>query len=209
MLCRNTLYDLNLLKSYSPEVATISIGNINVGGTGKTPMVEYLLRELSQHYNIAILSRGYGRKSKGYIEVNKESKPIEVGDEPLLLKSKFENCKVAVCENRVYGVKQILAKRPDINLIVLDDAFQHRRIKPFIQLLLTSYQLPYFHDLPFPAGRLREFGFTAKRADALVVTKCPHNRRDLKNVPSKPRPLFYSSLEYEEKKHTEVWWQLS
>ena len=132
------------------------MGNLAIGGSGKTPMVEHLIRELKGEYNIAILSRGYGRKTKGFLWVEPKLSPIETGDEPLQIKTKFQEIAVAVCEDRVVGVQRILATRPEIDLILLDDAFQHRAIKPSLQILLSTYSKPHFRDYLLPAGRLRE-----------------------------------------------------
>lgn len=188
---RNWCYDAGILKSTSFDTPIISVGNLAVGGSGKTPMVEYLIRELQNEYNIATLSRGYGRKTNGFRWVESNSSFYETGDEPLQIKSKFQDISVAVCENRVAGVQRILAEKPEINLIILDDAFQHRAIKPQIQLLLSTYSKPFFKDWLMPSGRLRESRSGAKRADAIVFTNSGH--KSFKNFSnSYNKPLFYT-----------------
>ena len=169
---RNIFYDLGVLKSISFEVPILSVGNLAVGGSGKTPLVEFLIRELKNEYHIAILSRGYGRKTRGFLWVETNISPEKTGDEPLQIKTKFNDVAVAVCEDRVAGAKRILAEKPEINLVILDDAFQHRAIKPSLQLLLSVYSKPFFYDLLLPAGRLRERRNGAQRADAIIFTKC-------------------------------------
>lgn len=195
MAMRNLCYDWGLLKSRSFKIATVSVGNIRVGGTGKTPMIEYLTNHLQQRYNIAILSRGYGRKSKGFILVDENKQVAEVGDEALQLKNKFANITVAVCENRVEGIQRLMSIDNSLNLILLDDAFQHRRVRPFINILLSSYNFPLHKDLPFPAGRLREFPRAASRADCSIITKCPPLFPELNYTIAEPQ--FMSTIVYE------------
>jgi len=170
------------------------VGNLAVGGSGKTPMVEYLIRELQDQYTIATLSRGYGRKTKGFRWVETNNSFTETGDEPLQIKTKFEHIEVAVSEDRVAGVKRILAERPEINLILLDDAFQHRAIKPSIQLLLSTYSKPFYKDWLMPSGRLRESKAGAKRADAIIFTKCPDSFRQLNWA---DKVIFHSKISYQ------------
>jgi len=170
---RNKLFDWHILPSKSFSIPTIGIGNINSGGTGKTPHVEYLAKLLSGQYNIAILSRGYGRKTKGFLQVLPTHTALEVGDEPLMYCTKLPQVIVAVHEQRVRGIEEINQRFPDVNLILLDDAFQHRFVKPSINILLTEYYNPFFKDSMLPFGRLREYKSGAKRADMLVVTKTP------------------------------------
>lgn len=191
---RNWCYDRGVFKSTSFGIPIISVGNLAVGGSGKTPMVEYLIRELQDECNVAILSRGYGRKTKGFLWVEPNLSPIETGDEPLQIKTKFNEILVAVCEDRVAGVERILKEKPDTNLIILDDAFQHRAIKPSIQLLLSTFNKPYFTDYLMPVGRLRESRKGEKRANALIFTKCP-----MDYVPHNVdiQPAFYSTIRYQ------------
>ena len=172
MAVRNWLFDHGYLSQQSFNLPVISVGNLSVGGTGKTPHTEYLLRLLSHTgKRCATLSRGYGRNTHGYYEA-KGNGPSEVGDEPWQIQTKFPNIRVCVCEKRVEGINQMLkANAPEI--ILLDDAFQHRYVKPGLSVMLTEYSRPYFADYVIPAGRLREFRGGAKRADIIIVTKCP------------------------------------
>jgi len=203
---RNILYDLRLLKSKEFDVPIISIGNITVGGTGKTPHVEYLTGLLKDKFEVAALSRGYERKSKGFIEVQTDSKVTAVGDEPLQIKKKFPEVVVAVCENRVTGVEKILGsqntKTPDV--VILDDAFQHRRISPGINILLIDSNRPLKKDFLLPAGRLRESSSQIRRADIIIFTKCLSEftsimRRVMqKEVRLKPyQELYFTTLDYD------------
>lgn len=168
-----------------------------MGGTGKTPHIEYLIALYSKTYKIAVISRGYGRKTKGYRIVNTESIAAEVGDEPLQIKQKFENVLVVVCEKRVIAIDKVIAEYPEINLILLDDAYQHRHVKPKISILLTEYSRPFWNDAVVPAGRLREFAFGWRRADTIIVTKCPENNqlRIPKAILSKP--LYFSRIQFQ------------
>nr|WP_321358362.1 tetraacyldisaccharide 4'-kinase [uncultured Draconibacterium sp.] len=172
---RNRAYDLKILNSREFDVPVISIGNITVGGTGKTPHVEYLVSLLKEKYEVATLSRGYKRKTKGFRLVDMESTAQEVGDEPLQIKNKFPEATVSVCENRVSGVEKLLEpaneKTPDV--VLLDDAFQHRRISPGINILLIDYNRQIKNDSLLPVGRLREGVTQMRRANIILFTKCP------------------------------------
>ena len=170
---RNFLYDKGIKKSIGFDIPIIAVGNLSVGGTGKTPMVEYLIRLLSDRYNLAVLSRGYKRKSKGFYLANPSTKMDEIGDEPFQYHTKFKNIKVAVHANRVEGVQTILQLQPETELVVLDDAFQHRKIKASFYIMLTAYDDLFFNDCVLPAGNLREPKWGVSRADVVVVTKCP------------------------------------
>ncbi len=202
---RNRLYDLNILKSREFDTPVISIGNITVGGTGKTPHVEYLVNLLKEKYNVATLSRGYKRKTKGFRVAETVSTVAEVGDEPLQIKNRFPEITVSVCENRVDGVEKLLdsenEKSPDV--IILDDAFQHRRITPGINILLIDYNRQIKEDHLLPAGRLREGAYQIRRANIIIFTKCPDEvtpimRRILQNdVNLLPyQSLFFTRFEY-------------
>jgi tetraacyldisaccharide 4'-kinase len=201
---RNFLYDSHFLKPTSfDNVKTVCIGNLCAGGAGKTPHTEYLLRMLGSDYETAALSRGYGRKTSGYYEVLEGSIPENSGDEPLQVKNKFPATHVAVNENRVKGVKKLMEQYSGLDVIVLDDAFQHRKIKCGLNILLTEYDNPYYKDVLLPAGRLRESTKGYLRADIIIVTKTPEyaNAIDLKVVMKEinPRPyqhLFFSYLKY-------------
>lgn len=170
---RNKLFDWGFFASYSIPGKSICIGNIAVGGTGKSPHVAYLIASLSERFAIQVLSRGYGRKSKGFIEIKAGASSAQVGDEPLMLFEAFEaKAQFAVCENRRFGVQQLKTQKQDA-ILLLDDAFQHRWVKAGLQLVLTTYDKPFWKDQLLPLGRLREGAAGLARADALIVTKCP------------------------------------
>jgi len=204
---RNQMYDLGIFKTIEFDVPVISIGNITVGGTGKTPQVEYLVNLLHEKYEVATLSRGYKRKTKGFRIVETSSKAIEVGDEPLQIKNRFPNITVSVCENRVMGVEKLLDSKNDKfpDVVLLDDAFQHRRITAGINILLIDYNRQIKEDTLLPAGRLREGVSQMRRANIIVFTKCPNEvtpimRRILqKDVRLKPyQSLFFTALSHGE-----------
>ena len=173
MAVRNWLFDHGYKPQKSFDLPIISVGNLAVGGTGKTPHTEYLLRLLADNgRQCTMLSRGYGRKTSGYHEA-KGGKPTDVGDEPWQVHCKFPEVEVCVCEKRVEGIERILSKhQPDV--ILLDDAYQHRYVKPGLSIMLTEYSRPYFSDYVMPAGRLRENRSGARRANVIIVTKCPN-----------------------------------
>ncbi len=194
---RNLLFDFNLLKQEQFGIPIISIGNLNMGGSGKTPHVEYFINYYKEKYNIAVISRGYGRKTKGFRYVNSSDLAELCGDEPLQIKRKFEHIVMAVGEKRVDAIRKITLEHPKINLILLDDAFQHRFVKPSVSILLTDYSKPFWKDSIAPAGKLREFSFGYKRATAIIITKCPQNPNLSipKNINSKP--IYYSHINYQ------------
>lgn len=174
LLTRHFLYDTGILKSKKfSKVSVIAIGNLSLGGTGKTPMVQYLAEEIKKTHSIAILSRGYGRKSKGFKWVKTESHFLESGDEPLLIKNNFPEIPVAVCENRKKGINKIIRLVSGVEFILLDDALQHRKIRPTVSILLTTWYKPFTKDHLVPAGTLRDLRSRARLADAIVVTKIP------------------------------------
>ena len=173
MQLRNWLFDLKILPSKAFDKPVISIGNLNFGGTGKTPHIEYLIRLLTPQMLVATLSRGYGRKSSGFIIGSKRSDVKYIGDEPMQFLNKYEGIKVAVDEKRSRGIRLLFEKYPDLKVILLDDAFQHRYVKPGLSILLTDYHCPYAEDLILPSGTLREFRTGSNRADIIVVTKTP------------------------------------
>lgn len=200
---RNFLFDIGLLSSKQFSVPVISIGNLRTGGTGKTPHAEYLIRLLKDQYRIALLSRGYKRKTKGFVVAGESTTFKEIGDEPMQIHKKFPDIVVAVHEKRSKGIKKILSLYPDTDLIILDDAFQHRYVKPGLNLLLTGYYMPFFKDYLLPVGSLREGKRRAKRADALIVAKTPCTLSPLdrrfflqKLKPYKLDPVFFSALRY-------------
>lgn len=199
---RNLLFDKGVLKTLSHDTAVISVGNLKAGGTGKTPFVEYLLRLLASSYNIAVISRGYGRKTKGYRLVDPQGRAEDFGDEPLQMAKKFPNVLFAVCESRNKAIEIIEAEYPAINLVLLDDAYQHRYTARDFNILLTEYNRPFFKDRVLPFGLLREYRQGYKRADCIVVTKCPPlEERERKDFAEKLKPLpdqriFFSEIRY-------------
>ena len=200
---RNKFYDFGLLKSFSFEIPVISVGNLAVGGTGKTPMVEFLIRKFSHNYNIAVLSRGYKRKTKGFIIASEKDDASTIGDEPFQYYSKFKNIKVAVDKKRTRGIKKLISI--GINMIILDDAFQHRKVIPTYSILLSDYSNLYFDDYLLPMGNLRESKSGYKRADSIIITKCPENLSENKrqNLIDKinlkyNQHIFFSKIKYSE-----------
>ncbi|MFL5740335.1 MAG: tetraacyldisaccharide 4'-kinase [Flavisolibacter sp.] len=177
ILIRNWLYDQNILKSTSFGLPLICVGNLSVGGTGKSPMVEYLVIHLKNRFRVATLSRGYKRKTKGYVLANDETTAIDIGDEPTQFRIKFPDVPVAVGEERIVAIPQLLHDHPQTEVIILDDAFQHRSIKPGLNILLTDYNNMFTRDFFLPTGDLRDLRASSKRAQLIVVTKC---RPDLK-----------------------------
>jgi tetraacyldisaccharide 4'-kinase len=203
---RNHLYNIAYKKSFRFEIPTINVGNLTVGGTGKTPHVEYLIRFLKNQFQIATLSRGYGRKSQGFLIASESADYQLIGDEPMQFYWKFKTeISVAVGEERALAIPQILFERPQTNLIILDDAFQHRAVNPQLNILLTDYQRLFYKDYPFPSGRLRESRYGAKRADVVIVSKCPANlsinqQADIQSFIKKytrpDTPIFFSGIRY-------------
>ncbi len=187
MAVRNYLYNTGLLVSHRFVLPVIAVGNLTVGGTGKTPHVEYLLR-LLKDYSVATLSRGYKRSTKGFILANEHASAATIGDEPYQYLRDFAGVTVAVSEDRVKGVQQLLEARPDTEVIVLDDAMQHRPINPSFNILITDFYRPFYKDLVMPAGLLREPKTGASRADAVIVSKCPEN------LPSAQRASIAASI---------------
>lgn len=212
---RNLFFDMGILRKHSFPVWVISVGNLSVGGTGKSPHIEYLIRimeKLSPKYknmnitdeNTAVLSRGYGRKTSGFLIVNTDSTAQEVGDEPKQIKDKFKNVNVAVDEKRARGIKKLMEMNKNINLFLLDDAIQHRYVTPTIAILLTNYYRPFYEGRLMPVGRLREQKRGYKRADIIIVTRTPENLADVekKIIIKKVNPLphqkvFFSSVIYD------------
>ncbi|NQX80526.1 MAG: tetraacyldisaccharide 4'-kinase [Flavobacteriaceae bacterium] len=193
---RNKLFDCGLYKSESFDLPIICVGNLRVGGTGKTPMVEYLANHFSDNYKVAILSRGYKRKTKGYILANETSDALTIGDEPFQYYNKFKNIIVAVSEKRVLGVEKLLSESVKPEIILLDDAYQHRYIKASTNILLTSYGDLYSDDYLIPVGNLRENRKGAERASYIIVTKCPTNlsEKESISIKNKLKPLANQSL---------------
>ncbi len=172
MAARNMAFDTGIIKSRRFGIPTICVGNISVGGTGKTPHIEYITRLLKEEFRVAVLSRGYGRKTKGYIKVRTNSTTQQVGDEPLQIKNKFREIDVAVCEKRAIGIEQLLKEDKGLQAILLDDAFQHRHVKAGLNILLIDSNRPIWNDCVMPFGRLRERISGIRRADIVIMTKC-------------------------------------
>ncbi|MGB0930158.1 MAG: tetraacyldisaccharide 4'-kinase, partial [Chitinophagales bacterium] len=204
--CRNKLYDWKVLKATGFDgVRLIGVGNLSSGGTGKTPHVEYLVNRYKENYKVATLSRGYKRKTKGFVLATAQSTALEIGDEPMQMYRKFgkEGVSVAVCENRVEGVRKLLELQPDIEVIVLDDVFQHRRIQVDTLYLLTDFSHLFTEDFVLPMGSLREFRKGYERADVIVVTKCSNDLTEVRKEeivegirPLEHQKVIFSFLEY-------------
>ncbi len=169
------LYDIGIIKSHTAfNVPVICVGNLNLGGTGKTPFTELLISELHKHYRIGIVSRGYGRETSGFYLANDNTTAKIIGDEPFQIYQKFKNeISLAVCEDRKTGIDRLLELQPETEIIILDDAYQHRKIKAHINILLTTYGFPFYNDLLLPSGTLRDIRSAWKRCDFLVFTKSP------------------------------------
>ncbi|TWO34314.1 tetraacyldisaccharide 4'-kinase [Seonamhaeicola sediminis] len=209
---RNKLYDLGVKKSSSYPFPVICVGNLSVGGTGKTPMIEYLINLLKKDYKVATLSRGYKRKTEGFQLANKTSNAETIGDEPFQFYSKFKNdILVSVDADRNNGIKTLESIKNPPEVILLDDAFQHRKVKAGINILLSTYSNPYFSDFTLPTGNLREPKSGATRADIIIISKCPHNLSDEKKQafikkihPKKHQQVFFSSIEYSNRVFSET-----
>ena len=204
---RRWLYHCGLCKAYQAPIPTLGVGNLSVGGTGKTPHVECLIRLLSGKYKVATLSRGYKRKTKGFVLANdldpQELTAEMIGDEPLQFFTKFPHIKVAVDEKRKVGIQQLLQRFPDLQCIILDDCYQHLQVKPNLNILITECQQPYAKDYPLPAGRLREFRCAAKDADIVIVSKCPADMTEVQRSEmtqllklQDSQQLFFTTMQY-------------
>lgn len=201
---RNFLFEIGIFNQTTFPIPVIVVGNLSVGGTGKTPQIEYLIRLLKNQFQIAILSRGYKRKTKGFLQVNKMHSANEVGDEPLQFHKKFTDIFVAVDEVRVNGIERILEKSKT-EIVLLDDAFQHRKVKGSFYILLTKFDDLFTDDFLIPTGNLRESRRGAQRATAIVVTKCPENltENEQKIIQNKlvtyQKPVFFTTISYSKK----------
>ncbi|ACT93589.1 tetraacyldisaccharide 4'-kinase [Dyadobacter fermentans] len=212
---RNFLFDRQWLASEKVPQFVIAVGNLTVGGTGKSPVIEYLTRLFAPQTPTAILSRGYGRETRGFILADASSSAATIGDEPFQFYSKFSGqAVVAVCEKRVEGAKRILSLHPENQLLLLDDAYQHRAIRRDLNILLNDYNRPFYEDHPFPAGRLRERRQGAKRADAVIVTKCPASladqekeqiREDILRYTRPGVPVFFATIRYDVARSYDGW----
>ena len=204
---RNWLFDQDILTSTSFTIPVISVGNLSVGGTGKTPHTEFILSVLQDEWKTAMLSRGYKRKTKGFQLADQTSDSQTLGDEPFQIFQKFPNVSVSVDEKRVHGVTKLLELIPGLQLVVLDDAFQHRYIQPGLSILLTDFGNLYTRDLLLPAGGLREWRSGSSRANIIVITKCPEDMKpiDMRVYETELKPennqlLFFSTFIYDELK---------
>jgi tetraacyldisaccharide 4'-kinase len=199
------LYDTSLFKSTKFNLPVIGIGNLAIGGTGKSPMIEYLIHLLSQEFNIATLSRGYGRKTNTFKIANKDSTHFDIGDEPLQFYNKHDNLIVSVDNNRVNGIQSLLQISNPPDVILLDDSYQHRKLIPGLSILLSDYNNLYYDDYILPFGDLREPRSSSNRADIVIVTKCPNNLSSSKKLEIKSKlqlkvsqKLFFSYINYSE-----------
>ncbi|MDH5382721.1 MAG: tetraacyldisaccharide 4'-kinase, partial [Cyclobacteriaceae bacterium] len=203
---RNWAYNKNLRGAVKFETNVISIGNLEVGGTGKTPFTEYLIKEFKESHKIAVLSRGYMRKSIGFRIINESDNAETAGDEPFQIYLKFKkHITVAVSKERETAIPFILAERPEIDLFLLDDAFQYRTVKPSFSIVLSRFQRPFYNDLVMPSGRLREKRSNIKRADVVIITKCPEGLKDIEKDQIQKeiqkyteKPVFFTTLKYAE-----------
>ena len=200
---RNWLYDKGIFKSSSFNIPIIAVGNLSVGGTGKTPQIEYLIRLLSDKYKVAVLSRGYKRTTEGFILADEKATASSIGDEPFQFYSKFPNIQVAVDANRKNGIENLLqlSNKPDV--ILLDDAFQHRKVKAGFYILLTAYDDLFCDDYILPFGNLREPSSGKKRADMIIVTKCPNDLSELAQQKIREKlkvkqPVFFTTIQYDD-----------
>ncbi|MBR5466223.1 MAG: tetraacyldisaccharide 4'-kinase [Bacteroidaceae bacterium] len=202
---RNRFFDWGVLKSKKYDIPIISVGNLTIGGTGKTPHIEYLIKLLSKRYKVAVLSRGYKRKSNGYILANEETPMEFIGDESWQIKQKFPDIYVAVDANRCHGIEQLMKDKStrDVQIILLDDAFQHRHVTPGRNILLTDYHRLFSKDSLLPVGRLREPASGKERANMVIVTKCPANMSPMdyriiaESLKLRPyQQLYFSSIKY-------------
>ncbi len=205
---RNKLYDKNILKSSSFNFPIICVGNLAAGGTGKTPMTEYLVRLLKNDYKTATLSRGYKRKTEGFAIADKDSTALEIGDEPMQFHQKFPDIAVAVGEERIVAIPQLLHERPETEVIILDDAFQHRQVRAGLNIILTEYANLYTRDFILPAGDLRDVRSSSKRADIIIVTKCKadfsENEKHAVITEIKPLPhqtVYFTTIVYGKSYH--------
>ena len=200
---RNFLFDLGIIDSIVYKIPTIGIGNLSTGGTGKSIVVDYIIEKHKNKSKITTLSRGYNRNTKGFVQASKKSSAYEIGDEPFQFYSKHPEINVVVCEDRRKGMNIILKNLPNTDLCIWDDVFQHRFVKPGLMILTTTFQYPFYEDEILPIGNLREDKSSSKRADFIVVTKCPDNlsKKDKDSFIKSLKPLdnqkvFFSSLTY-------------
>jgi tetraacyldisaccharide 4'-kinase len=193
---RNKLYDTGWFSSIQFSIPVITVGNLSTGGTGKTPHIEYLIRLLEYEYQVATMSRGYKRKTTGFYLANDKTDAAEIGDEPMQFHRKFPQLDVSVCEDRVTGIPRLLSERPGIEVILLDDAFQHRSVKPGLNILISDFSKPFYTDYILPFGSLRESRKAYKRADIIIISKCPAelSLSAQKDIIARLNPLAHQSV---------------
>ena len=208
IVIRNWMYNKKILHSTSFALPLICIGNLSVGGTGKSPMVEYLVRLLKDKFKVATLSRGYKRRTKGYALANETSDALDIGDEPMQFHIKFPDVPVAVGEERLDAIPQLLHDRPETQVIILDDAFQHRAIKAGLNILLTDYNNLFTRDFYLPTGDLRDLKSEYKRAEIIIVTKCPPDLSEIEKQnlikeinPGPGQSVFFTAIQYGQPYH--------
>lgn len=202
---RNRLYDSGVYASVEFSIPVISVGNLSVGGTGKTPHVEYLINLLQHQYRLATMSRGYKRRTQGFILADEKANALRIGDEPMQYFMKYPGLVVSVAEERLTGIPALLQKRADVQAIILDDAYQHRSVKPGLNILITDYSKPFYEDHILPLGTLRESRKAYERADVIIVSKCPANmpgnaaeEMTKKIAPLENQKVFFSTINYGE-----------
>ena len=203
MWIRNKVYDKGIYAGIEFSVPIISVGNLSTGGTGKTPHIEYLINLLNYEYNVATMSRGYKRRSRGFLIANDSSTAADIGDEPMQFHVKHPEIIVSVCEERMIGIPELMRRHPEIDVLLLDDAYQHRSVKPGVNILITDYNKPFYDDYILPFGSLRESRSAYKRANIIIVSKCPSelSKEEESNIRAKIKPLahqqlFFSRIKY-------------
>ena len=203
---RHKLFDLKILRSEEFDIPVVCIGNLTVGGTGKTPVAELLIERFSEHYRVGVLSRGYRRRTKGFVLSTLTSSARTIGDEPRQMKLKYPSVPVAVCEKRAEGIRLLRKAHPEIELIILDDAFQHRYVEPWVNILLMDYNKPVYRDRLLPWGRLRDTRNQIHRANFVLVTKCPDdlNPLDMRIVINSLGLFPYQSLYFTRMRQGEI-----
>jgi tetraacyldisaccharide 4'-kinase len=202
---RNRLYDAKFFSSIQFSVPVIAVGNLSTGGTGKTPHIEYLVRLLQYRYRVATMSRGYKRHTQGFLLADEQTNSLRIGDEPMQYLMKFPELVVSVAEERITGIPALLQRRPDVEVVLLDDAYQHRSVKPGLSVLITDHSRPFYTDYVLPFGSLREGRSAYKRADVIIVSKCPPNmsEAEAKAITEKINPLprqrvFFTAIHYDQ-----------
>jgi tetraacyldisaccharide 4'-kinase len=200
---RNRLYDSGFMSAVSFDIPVIAVGNLSVGGTGKTPHIEYLVRLLQYEYKVATMSRGYKRRTRGFLLADAATNALKIGDEPMQYYLKFPELAVSVAEDRMTGIPSLLMARPETEVVLLDDAYQHRSVQPGLNILITDYASPFYKDYILPYGRLREGRSASQRADIIVVSKCPPSltREQAEHMTGAIKPLghqrvFFSTINY-------------